>query len=352
VTAGSPLDEVLGSSSVVLVVGPGGVGKTTMSAALAARAAASGDRQVLLITVDPARRLADALGQGLTSEPVLVPTGPGPGRLWAVMVDMARGWDALVGACAPAPADAQALAANPLYRALTTRFAQSHDFIALDQLAGHHERPYDLVVVDTPPSAHAIDILDAPERMVAFFDSALLRWLTAPYRTRLAAVAARPFLALAERLLGGPFLAQVGELFWLLSRLQPGLVARARTVQERLAAPDTSYVVATTAEPLTLSQTGELVDALVQRGRWPDLIVHNRAPRPVDASVVGSVADPTLREAMAALAGSGDRLVRWWNDRFAGASEPEDPPTMPAVVSVPWRAGDLASVGELIDLLP
>ena len=293
------LDKLLASASIVLVVGAGGVGKTTLAAAMACRAVERHERRVLLMTVDPARRLADALGVAkLPTEPVLVPVGSGAGRLWALMADMAAGWDRLVARCSENGEQEAALLANPLYRSLTSRFIQSHDYIALDQLCEHADSDrYDLVVIDTPPSTHAIDILDAPAKMVDFFDSRLLRWMTAPYRSRLAHVTARPFLALAGRLLGRGFLTRIAEFFWLFSRLQPGFVARAGEVDKRLDHPDTHYVLATTSEPHTLAQSRTLLEALDARHHQPALLLHNRAtPWPIaaDSPTLGRIVDPSL----------------------------------------------------------
>ncbi|MEL7157787.1 MAG: ArsA-related P-loop ATPase [Actinomycetota bacterium] len=347
-TTAAQLAETLDAASVLLVVGPGGVGKTTLAASLATVAARHHDRRVLLVTVDPARRLAGALGVShLPAEPVLVPVGDGPGRLFALMVDMSAGWDDLVTRFSVDADEGDALLANPLYRSLTTRFVQSHDYIALDHLCTlSDEDRYDLVVVDTPPSNHAIDILDAPDRLVDFFDSRLLRWLTAPYRSRLAATGAKPFLAVAERLLGGQFLARIGEFFRLFSRLRPGIVARAAEVQQRLDDPGTRYVLVTTAEAGPRRQTAELRRALVERGRTPSLLVHNRAapvaPGVEVAPAIAAVDDPDLRSAMAALVGGGDELRRWWR---------QEGPNDARLLTVPWRADAINSVDELASLL-
>ena len=348
------LDQLLASASVLLVIGAGGVGKTTISAALGSRAASVHGRRVLVVTIDPARRLADALGiGGVPTEPVLVPVGEGDGRLWASMVDMARSWDELVERLAT-PDDAKALLANPLYRTLTTRFIQSHDYIALDHLSDLSDGgAYDLVVIDTPPSTHAIDILDAPDRMIEFFGSRLLRWLTAPYRSRLVQTTSRPFLAVAERLLGGPFLARIAEFFWLFSRLQPGFVVRADEVKRRLDEASTGYVVVTSSDPSSVAQTRTLLDALSSRDHQASLLIHNRAvpdsepesgsgPNSGPGSLdLGEVEDPSLRKAMDALVDRDRRLV----DSLAAGSN-----SCP-LVTVPWTPGELNSVTELGSLL-
>lgn len=352
----SPLDQVVADAEIVVVIGPGGVGKTTITAALGCRAAIDHGRRVLVVTVDPARRLADALGLGrLPGSPARVPTGEGAGQLWALAVDMSRSWDTLVEAIAK-PADAKALLANSLYRALTTQFVQSHDYIALDHLCElSDDDRFDLVVIDTPPAGHAIDVLDAPDRMTAFFDSRLLRWLTAPYRSRLAQATARPFLAVAERLLGGQFLARIAELFWLFSQLQPGFVRRARKVKRKLDDPRTEYLVVTTSDPASVAKTEELLDELEARRRSPSVAVHNRAvPALANAEtepggLLDRLEDPSLRAAVDSLIGRDAHLVEALAARTS-SGRPGQRAEL-AVATVPWHDGDLASVTALGALL-
>lgn len=350
------LDRLLAEAKLIVVIGPGGVGKTTITAAMGCRAAIVHDRRVLVVTVDPARRLADALGLGAVPiEPVLVPAGDGSGRLWALTVDMSRSWDALVAAVAD-PGDAEALLANPLYRTLTTQFVQSHDYIALDHLCelADDER-FDLVVIDTPPAGHAIDVLDAPDRMTAFFGSWLLRWLTAPYRSRLAQATARPFMAVAERLLGGQFLARIAELFWLFSRLQPGFVRRARMVKRRLDDPATGYVVVTTSDPSSVAKTEELLDELADRNRSPSVVVHNRAVPAWAAEGVGAVSlkldDPSLIRAVEALIGRDAHLADTLAARADAAPSGNGTASAFDLAVVRWHEGDLGSVPTLASLL-
>lgn len=306
------VDALLVDSSVLVVIGPGGVGKTTMAAALAARAAQVHGRRALVVTVDPARRLAEALGIGdMAEDAVLVPVGSDTGRLWALMVDMGQSWDRLVTRHAPDDETRDQLLANRLYRSLTEKFVQSHDYIALDRLVDlTAQDSYDLVVIDTPPSVHALGVLDAPDRMIEFFGSRFLTWLTAPYRNRLVRAAAAPFLAVAERLLGGPFLAEVAEFFWHFSRLQPDFVRRAREVKRTLDDPNTRYVIVQTTEPRPAARAKELGRALETRGFEPSLVLVNRAPDPSIAQLeeheIATVVDPTLRAGIRAL-GGGDR---------------------------------------------
>lgn len=308
-----PIDRLLATSSILLVVGPGGVGKTTLSAALGARAALEHERKVLVVTVDPARRLADALGVAeIREEPVLVPLEAGQGSFWALMVDMGRSWDQLVERHAPDEQTQKALLANRLYRTLTQRFVQSHDYIALDHLVElTTDGRYDLVIVDTPPSVHALDVLDAPDRMIDFFGSRLLKWLIAPYGNRLVHAAAKPFLAVAERLLGGPFLSEITEFFWLFSRLQDTFVDRARLVKSRLSDSRTHYVIVQTPEPIPAERAAELARELRRRHHAPSLRIINRAMNPAIAGLVAAdldrVSDPDLRAAIDKLVHEVDR---------------------------------------------
>ncbi len=272
-----PVDELLGSSTVVVVGGPGGVGKTTLASALATRAAVVTRRRVLVLTIDPARRLADAMGVGLGSEPTRVPLGEGTrGQLWAAMLDSAAAWDRLIGEEGSAEV-AGAVLDSPLYGGITRRFGQSHEYAAVQELQRLHEGgEFDLIVLDTPPSDRAVDVLDAPGRMIDFFGGRLLRWLTAPYRSRVARLAAAPFNRFAAGVLGGGFVSDLGGFFALLATMGPGLVERARAVKELLESPDTTYVVVSIAAHRSVVETGTFLDALGERGLSPGLAVVNR----------------------------------------------------------------------------
>ena len=122
------------------------------------------------------------------------------GELWVAMLDTKAGWDDLIRRHAPDPALRDQVLANPLYRNITGRFVNSHDYIAMEQLHDlHASGRYDLVIIDTPPSRNALDLLDAPGRMREFFGSRLLKWLTVPYRSRLFTMASKPFYQVADR---------------------------------------------------------------------------------------------------------------------------------------------------------
>src|ERR671917_1207955 len=177
------LEQLLAAKEIAICCGAGGVGKTTTAAALAAMAAAHLGGKVLVLTVDPARRLANALGlEAFGNVETRVPAsafaaaGLEPrGELWVAMLDMKRSWDDLVRRHAPDAATRTAILANPLYQNITGKFVQSHDYIAMERLYDLHSAgTYDLIVVDTPPTRHAIDFLEAPARMSEFFGGRLL----------------------------------------------------------------------------------------------------------------------------------------------------------------------------------
>jgi anion-transporting ArsA/GET3 family ATPase len=279
------LDGLLASKEIVVACGPGGVGKTTTAAAAAAMAAVRLGGKVLVLTVDPARRLADALGLekiGNTERQVPVSAftdiGVKPmGELWAAMLDTKESWDALIRLHAPDPATREAILANPLYRNISGRFVQSHDYIAMERLFEiHAEGSYDLIVVDTPPTRNALDFLDAPERMADFFSSRLLRWLVVPYRSKIVNFASRPFYQVADRILGTQFLEDIAQFFILFQSMYDGFVQRARAVHRLMADRRTSFIVVSTLEAVPLREAEFFAEALADRRLHLGAIVLNK----------------------------------------------------------------------------
>ena len=271
------LDRLLASKEIAVTCGPGGVGKTTIAAAAAAMAACHHGGRVLVLTVDPARRLADALGlKGIGNaehrigDELFTEAGVTPrGELWAAMLDTQASWDALIERHAPDQRTREQILANPLYRNLAGRFVQSHDYIAVERLFEIHATGrYDLIVVDTPPSRHALDFLDAPKRMAEFFSSRLLRWLIVPYRSRLVNLASRPFYQVADRILGTQFLADIAEFFILFQTMHEGFVERADAVVRLLGDRRTTFIVVSTLESSPLDEA-ELFAAELVRRRLP-----------------------------------------------------------------------------------
>ena len=230
------IEALLEAKEIVIACGSGGVGKTTTAAAAAAMTAVRHGGRVLVVTVDPARRLAHALGlEGIGNVAKRVPPeafrscGVRPrGEMWAAMLDTKQSWDDLVCRHAPDQETIERILANPLYQNISGRFVQSHDYIAMERLYEiHSEGNFDLIVVDTPPSRNAIDFIEAPQRMAEFFSSRLLRLLIAPYRSRMVNLASRPFYQVADRVLGSQFLEDIAEFFILFQTMYAGFVERA-----------------------------------------------------------------------------------------------------------------------------
>jgi anion-transporting ArsA/GET3 family ATPase len=254
------LGTQLSSLEVVICCGSGGVGKTTVSAALAMAIAAAEDKRVLVLTVDPARRLATALGiKGIGAEPVRIPKArlrhagiSIDGELEAAMLDMKQAWDRMIERYSPDRATAQRILRNPLYERITDSFVGSHEYAAIESLYELHDAgEYDCIVIDTPPSRSALDFLEAPARLTDYVGSRLLSLLSgSPSRFGFRAMnfAAAPFVRLADRLLGAEVLEEVSEFVQQLQLLYGGVQGRARAVNKLLRSSKTGFVVVTTLE--------------------------------------------------------------------------------------------------------
>ena len=302
------LGSLLGARDVLVCCGPGGVGKTTTAAAAGLLAAVRHGSKVLVLTVDPAKRLADALGlEGLGNEEHRVPdeafraAGLRPrGQLWAAMLDMKESWDDLIRQNAPDARTRDEILGNPLYQNISGRFVQSHDYIAMERLYEiHSTRDYDLIVVDTPPTRNALDFLDAPARVADFFSSRLLRWLIVPYRSRFVNAASRPFYSVADRILGSEFLEDIAQFFILFQSVQAGFSERAAAVQRLLSDRRTTFMVVSTLEAVPLREAEFFAEQLSARHLHLGAIVLNKV-------LPGYLLDPTagtLAEAMRERAG-------------------------------------------------
>jgi anion-transporting ArsA/GET3 family ATPase len=326
------LDALL-HQRLVVCVGAGGVGKTTTAAALAVAAALRG-RTTAVITVDPSRRLQDALGLGaLSSEPRAVEVGNGSGSLDALALDTKRTFDRLIARVAPSPEVAERIFANRLYQELSSELGGSAEYMAMERL---HELlqqgRYELIVVDTPPSADVRDLLTAPLRMTELLASQAVDFLKAPasiitgnesslMRMTLAAV-----LKALERWTGMMLLRELSDFVAGFEHLVDGFRARARAIDEALRAPDTSFAIVATAEPDTVQATLAFDRELRGNGFSVAGIIANRVyDFPALAPNAGARLPAALREKLrvnyadfAALAGR-DRGALAALDAAAGA---------------------------------
>jgi anion-transporting ArsA/GET3 family ATPase len=383
VTAAPSVRRLTESREIILCCGPGGVGKTTIAASVAMLAATSSPGRVLVLTIDPARRLADALGlKGIGNEvtriddATLAAAGAAPrGELHCAMLDMKQSWDDLIARHAPDERTAARILSNPLYQNITARFVQSHDYIAMERLLELHSTgEWDLIVVDTPPTRNALDFLDAPARMADFFSSRLLRWLILPARGGLLGIAARPFTQIADRILGTQFLADITEFFFSLQSMYGGFVERARAVSRLLADERTSFLVVSTPEPAPMREAEFFLRELASRRYEIGALVLNRALPPslsvaATETAANELGDRTVAFAEAVTAEldvdaeTAERVLsvaahaaREWSvvarreaaarDRVAGAA-----PVVVTVESLDEEVGDLAGILVLAGVL-
>ena len=253
---------------IIVCCGSGGVGKTTTAAAIGLRAAERG-RQVCVLTVDPARRLAQSMGlTSLDNTPRRIDSvGIGSGSLHAMMLDMKRTFDEIVEAHAD-PARAAQILANPFYQSLSSSFAGTQEYMAMEKLGQlRRSDEWDLIVVDTPPSRSALDFLDAPERLGRFLDGRLIRLLASPVR------AGRPFTKVINagftmmtgaltKLLGGQLLRDAQTFITAFDTLFGGFRERADATYRLLQAPGTAFLVVAAPEPDALREAAYFVERL------------------------------------------------------------------------------------------
>jgi anion-transporting ArsA/GET3 family ATPase len=272
---------------IIVCCGSGGVGKTTTAAAVGLRAAERG-RHVVVLTVDPARRLAQSMGLSSldnTPRPVAGVDSAQGGSLHAMMLDMKRTFDEIVEQHADPDRAAQILA-NPFYQSLSSSFAGTQEYMAMEKLGQlRRAQEWDLIVVDTPPSRSALDFLDAPQRLSRFLDGKLLRLLTAP-----AKVGGRAYLRVLNagfgmvtgvltKILGAQVLRDVQTFVTALDTMFGGFRERADFTYQLLRAPGTSFLVVAAPEPDALREASYFVERLAQERMPLGGLLLNRVQR-------------------------------------------------------------------------
>jgi anion-transporting ArsA/GET3 family ATPase len=340
----------LHGAEVIVCCGSGGVGKTTTAAAVGLELAASGQR-VVVVTIDPAKRLADALGLagGLTNEPARLDLSgihrsePSTGELWATMLDTAATFDGLVRSTAPSPEQAERILGNRFYRNIAGALGGTQEYMAAERLhALHADDRFDVVVVDTPPSRDALDFLDAPGVLTRFLDHPLFKLMMLPTRRGLKVlnVASQPVLRSIGKVVGGDVLADAVAFFQAFDGMETGFRDRADAVQGLLRSDVTRFVLVASPKRDTATEAGFFARKLRGSGLDVAALVVNRCtpvfPAPtkrVDA------ADPLVinHRELAALAEAERSML----DPVLAAA-----PGV-AAVWVPLLDGDVASLGDL-----
>ncbi len=272
------LRDLVAERGVVVCCGSGGVGKTTVSATFALAAARAG-RRACVVTVDPARRLADALGvESLPNTPSEV-AGDWPGHLSALMLDAKGTFDDLVQRYARTPEQAEAILANRLYQNLAGALSGTQEYMAMEKLYELvHSGEFDIVVVDTPPTRNALDLLDAPRRLTRFLENRLFRALMVPTRVGLRAVsvATQALLKTIARVAGAEIVQDAVAFFQAFEGMEDGFRSRASAVHELLADPDTAYVLVTSARQDAVNEAAFFAEKLGERDVAVAALVVNR----------------------------------------------------------------------------
>jgi anion-transporting ArsA/GET3 family ATPase len=305
--------ELVRDRRILVCCGSGGVGKTTTAAVMALEAARLG-RRAVVVTIDPAKRLADALGlAGLTDTPSRI-DGDWSGELWATMLDTKSTFDNLVAKHAATPEQARRILANRFYRNISGALSGTQEYMAMEKLYElHEETDFDLVVVDTPPTRHALDFLDAPRRLARFLDHRLFRLLMAPSRgiVRAVNVAAQTFLRTVAKVVGGDVVDDAIAFFQAFEGMEEGFRQRAQRVNELLAAPETAFVLVASPRRDTVAEAHFFAERLSEAGIAVEGLVVNRvhpefaapsAGSSVSSSAGSSVSSSASATAAAALA--------------------------------------------------
>jgi anion-transporting ArsA/GET3 family ATPase len=285
--------EVLDRHRIICCVGSGGVGKTTTAAALALRAAMDGKR-ALVLTIDPARRLANSLGlkelgneetridASLFAQAGLIPRG----EMWAMMLDLKRTWDELVKVQAKSPQQAEAILGNQLYQTLSTAMAGSLEYMAMEKVYEvHNSRRFDVVVLDTPPTSNALDFLHAASRILDVLDNNAMKMVLGPmlkagkFGFKLLAAPSGLVLRTLARFTGSAFLRDLTGFMMAFEGMYEGFKERALEVKALLKSREAAFVLVTSANPLTIQEALYFHQALQADGIATAAVVVNRVQR-------------------------------------------------------------------------
>ncbi len=345
----STIEDLVMKRSVIICAGPGGVGKTTVAAAIALEAAKLG-RRVCVVTIDPAKRLADALGlEELTNEARrvegAVPSdGSSDGGLWALMLDTKTTFDEVVLRNAGSSEQAQAILDNKLYRNISGALGGTQEYMAMEKLYELNQSElFDLVVVDTPPTRHALEFLDAPGRLLRFLNNRIFRLLMMPTRASLRAVgvATQVFLRTISRVVGGAIVKDAVAFFEAFEGMEQGFRDRAEKVEQLLADEGTSFVVVSSPRRDAVTEAVFFADRLSEsEGRVGALVVNRMFPSfgPVPEGLEGALAINMAQ--LYKVASSEERHVAELSARLPGAP----------VVRVPFLADDVHDLDGLAEV--
>jgi anion-transporting ArsA/GET3 family ATPase len=347
----NPLSKLAAERQIIICAGPGGVGKTTMAAAIAVHGARLG-RRACVVTIDPAKRLADALGlEELSNEAHRVEGDWGPGgELWALMLDTKTTFDDVVARNAGSAQQAQAILDNRLYRNISSALGGTQEYMAMEKLYElHHAGRFDVVVVDTPPTRRALDFLDAPGRLMRFLNNRIFRLLMMPTRAslRVLGVATQMLLRTISKVVGGAMVADAVAFFTAFEGMEQGFRDRAAKVEELLVDAGTAFVVVASPRRDAVEEALYFTDRLRESsGRVEALVVNRMFPcfGPAPASLDGVSGAVTALAAnlseLDQVASREELHVTALTDRLPGAP----------VIRVPFLADDVHDLAGLIEV--
>jgi anion-transporting ArsA/GET3 family ATPase len=345
------LATLLEQQTVIVCVGAGGVGKTTTAAALALEAAQRG-RRVCVVTIDPARRLSDAMGfdpdRAIGNEPQQIDI-KAKGELWAVMLDTSTTFDGLIRTYAPSEEQAQNILTNAFFRNIADSMSGAHEYMAMEKLYElHNDDRFDLVVVDTPPTSNAIDFLEAPDRITQFLDHRLYKILVTPNGglARVVNFAAQGFLRTVARIVSASVVDDAIEFFAAFDGMEEGFRGRAVAVHDLLIAEDTAFVLVTVPRNDTVDDAAAFIETLAEADISVDAIVVNRVHPSFGSDRLGALGDgpltpfiTVLHDSQTVAAGQDTVLATLTNELPAGA-----------VVKIPFLDTDVHDLDGLASL--
>jgi len=345
------LTSLLEQHSVIVCVGAGGVGKTTTAAALALEAARRG-RRVCVVTIDPARRLSDAMGfdpdRAIGNEPQRIDVAA-KGQLWAVMLDTSTTFDGLIRTYAPSEEQAQNILTNDFFRNIADSMSGAHEYMAMEKLYElHNDERFDLVVVDTPPTSNAIDFLEAPDRITQFLDHRLYKILVTPTGglARVVNFAAQGFLRTVARIVSASVVDDAIEFFATFDGMEEGFRGRAVAVHDLLVADDTAFVLVTVPRNDTVDDAAAFIETLAEANIAVDAIVVNRVHPSLGKDRLDGLGDgpltpfiTVLHDSQAVVAGQ-DTVLSSLTDKLPAG----------AVVKIPFLDTDVHDLDGLASL--
>ncbi len=310
----TPLGRLVSERAIVVCCGAGGVGKTTAAAALAVEGASQG-RRTCVVTIDPAKRLADALGLEVLSNVPRQVRPDWPGELWALMLDTRSTFDALVERYASTSEQAERILSNRVYRNIAGALSGTQEYMAMEKLYELHETGaagpgdgpvrFDLVVVDTPPTRNALDFVDAPRRLTRFLDNRIFQLLVRPTGAYLRAVsmATQTFLRTVSKVVGSEVVADAVAFFQAFEGMEEGFRNRAQRVFELLSDDSTAFVLVASPHRDAVGEGLFFAEKLAEAGIAVDGLVVNRLHPPFGGASASESAG-ALRQRAASLAGT------------------------------------------------